>query len=141
MSDGCDCPDQRVRACGAGCAGPRNAGRVRPDERERNVMSEVHPIVPILSPRSVEDGAGLADRVGARVAQVLKRSMHIRHLDAGSCNGCDWEIQSLLGPAYDIQRLGIDIVASPRHADALLVTGSVTRHLEQAARMTWEAMP
>jgi Ni,Fe-hydrogenase III small subunit len=100
----------------------------------------VHRIVPMLRPAG-EDSAALGERVGARVAQVLRRSMQIRHLDAGSCNGCDWEIQSLLGPAYDLQRLGIDIVASPRHADALLVTGSVTRHLEQAARMTYEAMP
>jgi Ni,Fe-hydrogenase III small subunit len=76
-----------------------------------------------------------------RIQHLLRRSLHIRHLDAGSCNGCDWEIQALLGPVYDIQRLGIDIVASPRHADLLLVTGSVTRHLEQAARLTYDAMP
>jgi Ni,Fe-hydrogenase III small subunit len=83
----------------------------------------------------------IGERLGARIRGLLKRSLHIRHLDAGSCNGCDWEIQALLGPVYDIQRLGIDIVASPRHADMVLVTGSVTRHLEQAARRTYEAMP
>jgi Ni,Fe-hydrogenase III small subunit len=87
------------------------------------------------------NGDDLASRLTTRIARLLRRSLHVRHLDAGSCNGCDWEIQALLGPVYDIQRLGIDIVASPRHADLLLVTGSVTRHLEQAARLTYEAMP
>jgi Ni,Fe-hydrogenase III small subunit len=82
-----------------------------------------------------------AERLPRRVRQVLRRSLHIRHMDAGSCNGCDWEIQALLGPVYDIQRLGIDIVASPRHADLLLVTGAVTRHLEPALLATYEAMP
>ena len=64
----------------------------------------------------------------------LGRSLHVRHLDAGSCNGCDWEIAALLNPYHDIQRLGIDFVASPRHADLLLVTGVMTRNLEEAAR-------
>ncbi|HUG15733.1 MAG TPA: hypothetical protein VMM78_12050, partial [Thermomicrobiales bacterium] len=85
--------------------------------------------------------AELAGRLGRRIHGLLRRSLHVRHLDAGSCNGCDWEIQALLGPVYDIQRLGIDIVASPRHADLLLVTGSVTRNLELAALATYEAMP
>lgn len=102
-------------------------------------------VVPELgsSHRKDEDGItqALGERLGARIQQLLRRSLHIRHLDAGSCNGCDWEIQALLGPVYDIQRLGIDIVASPRHADLLLVTGSVTRHLEQAALLTYDAMP
>jgi Ni,Fe-hydrogenase III small subunit len=60
---------------------------------------------------------------------------------AGSDNSCDWEIAALLNPVYDIQRLGIDFVASPRHADLLLVTGAVTRHLESALMATYEAMP
>jgi Ni,Fe-hydrogenase III small subunit len=71
----------------------------------------------------------------------LKRSLHVRHLDAGSCNGCDWEIAALLNPIHDVQRLGIDFVASPRHADLLLVTGVMTRNLEEAALRTYEAMP
>jgi Ni,Fe-hydrogenase III small subunit len=102
-------------------------------------MSET--IVPMLNTSAPAGETELAERLGARIQSLLRRSLHIRHLDAGSCNGCDWEIQALLGPVYDIQRLGIDIVASPRHADLLLVTGSVTRHLEQAALMTYEAMP
>lgn len=75
------------------------------------------------------------------ISRKLGRSLHIRHLDSGSCNGCDWEIAALLNPVYDIQRLGIDFVASPRHADLLLVTGVMTRNLQQAARLTYEAMP
>ena len=75
------------------------------------------------------------------VARRLGRSLHVRHLDAGSCNGCDWEIAALLNPIHDVQRLGIDFVASPRHADLLLVTGVMTRNLEEAALRTYEAMP
>lgn len=75
------------------------------------------------------------------IAHRFRRSLHVRHLDAGSCNGCDWEIAALLNPYHDVQRLGIDFVASPRHADLLLVTGIMTRNLEDAARRTYEAMP
>ena len=74
-------------------------------------------------------------------ARKLGRSLHIRHLDSGSCNGCDWELAALLSPVYDVQRLGIDFVASPRHADLLLVTGVMTRNLQEAAVLTYEAMP
>jgi Ni,Fe-hydrogenase III small subunit/ferredoxin len=77
----------------------------------------------------------------ARIHGRLGRSLHVRHLDAGSCNGCDWEVAALLNAYHDVQRLGIDFVASPRHADLLLVTGVMTRNLEEAARRTFEAMP
>lgn len=69
------------------------------------------------------------------------RSLQIRHLDCGSCNGCDFELAALLNPVYDIQRYGFDFVASPRHADILAVTGIVTRNLAEAARFTFEATP
>lgn len=69
------------------------------------------------------------------------RSVHVRHVDCGSCNGCDWEMNALLNPVYDIQRFGIDFVASPRHADMLMVTGGVTRHLREALEMTYAATP
>ncbi|MDQ6602138.1 MAG: NADH-quinone oxidoreductase subunit NuoB [Chloroflexota bacterium] len=82
-----------------------------------------------------------AERLHGRIQGLLKRSLHIRHCDAGSENSCDWEINALLNPVYDVQRLGIDFVASPRHADLLLVTGAVTRHLEPALRATYAAMP
>jgi len=77
----------------------------------------------------------------ARLAhRVLGRSLNVRHLDAGSCNGCDWEINATTNAVHDVQRFGIDFVASPRHADVLLVTGTVTRNLEIAARRTYDAM-
>ena len=73
--------------------------------------------------------------------KIYSRSVHIRHLDAGSCNACDWEMAALTGPVYDIQRFGFDFVASPRHADILMVTGPVTRNLEIAASKTYNAAP
>ncbi|MCF6093062.1 NADH-quinone oxidoreductase subunit B family protein [Microaerobacter geothermalis] len=82
----------------------------------------------------------LGKKLRERIRQVLGKSLHIRHLDSGSCNGCDWEMNALLNPIYDIQRFGIDFVASPRHADMLLVTGGVTRHLEEAVKLTYDAV-
>lgn len=73
------------------------------------------------------------------IKKVFGRSLHIRHVDSGSCNGCEFETMALLNPIYDIQRFGIDFVASPRHADMLLVTGGVTRNLEEAVRKTYAA--
>jgi len=75
------------------------------------------------------------------IRRTLGRSLALRHLDAGSCNACDWELTALLNPVYDVRRLGIDFVASPRHADGVIVTGPVTRNLETAVRRTWEAVP
>ncbi len=82
-----------------------------------------------------------AAEVAERIRATLGRSLHLRHLDAGSCNACDWELTALLNPVYDVRRLGVDVVASPRHADGVLVTGPVTRNLETAVRRTWEAVP
>lgn len=75
------------------------------------------------------------------VTAKLGRSLHVRHLDAGSCNACDFEMGALSNPVYDLHRYGIAFVASPRHADMLMVTGVVTRNLEQALHMTYDAMP
>lgn len=86
-------------------------------------------------------GGSHAELLDRKIRRVLGRSLHIRHVDAGSCNGCDWEAGALLNPVYDLQRLGIDFVASPRHADLLLVTGPVTRHMETAVLRTYEATP
>ncbi|MEM5816513.1 MAG: oxidoreductase [Desulfitobacterium hafniense] len=71
----------------------------------------------------------------------LRQSWHIRHLDCGSCNGCDWEMSALLNPIYDLQRFGFDFVASPRHADILMCTGPMSTHLIQAALATSEGTP
>ena len=83
----------------------------------------------------------LAERLSGSIRRRLGRSLTIRHVDAGSCNACDWEMTALTNPIYDIQQYGIDFVASPRHADLLMVTGTVTRNLSQALRMTYEATP
>lgn len=68
-------------------------------------------------------------------------SLQVRHVDAGSCNGCELEIASAFGPVYDTERYGVRLVASPRHADALLVTGPVTRNMAEPLRKTYEATP
>lgn len=75
------------------------------------------------------------------VDTVFGRSFRIRQVDAGSCNACEWECTALTNPVYDIQRLGIDFVASPRHADALLVTGPISRQMELALKKTYLATP
>jgi Ni,Fe-hydrogenase III small subunit len=82
-----------------------------------------------------------AQRLKREVASRFGGSLHVRHLDSGSCNGCDWELAALLNSVYDVQRLGIDFVASPRHADLLLVTGVMTRNLQEAALLAYQAMP
>jgi Ni,Fe-hydrogenase III small subunit len=68
-------------------------------------------------------------------------SLQIRHVDAGSCNGCEIEIGAAFGPVYDAERYGARLVASPRHADALLVTGPVTRNMADPLRITYDATP
>ena len=82
-----------------------------------------------------------AQRLDGVILQRLGRALAIRHVDAGSCNGCELEIHALTNPYYNLEGLGIKFVASPRHADLLLVTGPVTRNMEQALRRTYEAMP
>jgi Ni,Fe-hydrogenase III small subunit/formate hydrogenlyase subunit 6/NADH:ubiquinone oxidoreductase subunit I len=80
-------------------------------------------------------------RIEAAIHNLLGRSLAIRQVDAGSCNGCEQEIVALNNPVHDIERFGIHFVASPRHADMLLVTGPVTRNMELALRKTWAATP
>ncbi len=74
-----------------------------------------------------------------KIDTIFHRSLRIRFVDAGSCNACEWEGIALMNPIYDIQRFGIDFVASPRHADLLLVTGPVARQMELALRRTYSA--
>lgn len=80
-------------------------------------------------------------RLGEEVRRRFGRSLAIRQVDAGSCNGCELEITGLTGPHYDLERFGLHFVASPRHADCLLVTGPVTLNMAEALRRTWEATP
>jgi Ni,Fe-hydrogenase III small subunit len=75
-----------------------------------------------------------------RPRNLLRRSLQVRHVDAGSCNGCEAELAAITNPLYDAQRHGIDIVASPRHADALTVSGPVTRQMVGALRATHAAV-
>ena len=82
-----------------------------------------------------------ANGLRTRIHEVLGRSLAIRQVDAGSCNGCELEITALTNPVHDIERFGIHFVASPRHADMLLVTGPVTRNMELALRKTYDATP
>ncbi|MCI0666519.1 MAG: NADH-quinone oxidoreductase subunit NuoB [Methylococcaceae bacterium] len=85
------------------------------------------------------------EALGTRIQEIVDRrfagSLAVREVDAGSCNGCELEIHALNNVYYDIERFGIHFVASPRHADILLVTGPVSRHMETALRRTYDATP
>jgi Ni,Fe-hydrogenase III small subunit len=83
----------------------------------------------------------LAAALGRAGRKRLGRSLSIREVDAGSCNGCELEIHALNNVFYDVERFGIRFVASPRHADVLLVTGPVTKNMRDALKATYEAMP
>lgn len=89
----------------------------------------------------VGDGAREADVAVATLTGAFRRSLHIRHVDTGSDGAIEQEIAALLNPYYDMQRLGLFLTATPRHADVLLVTGPVTRPMEGPLRRTYEAMP
>jgi len=99
---------------------------------------------PLTEPALPPSEAGLAE-LAAKVATIartrLGRSLAIRQVDAGSCNGCELEIHALNNPFYDLERFGLRFVASPRHADVLLVTGPVTRNMREGLERTWRATP
>lgn len=99
---------------------------------------------PVTEPAPASSSEGLAElaqKVDAAAKVKLGRSLSIREVDAGSCNGCELEIHALNNPIYDLERFGIRFVASPRHADVLLVTGPVTRNMEEALLRTYQATP
>jgi Ni,Fe-hydrogenase III small subunit len=85
--------------------------------------------------------AELANSLDERARERLGRSLSIRQVDAGSCNGCELEIHALNNAFYDLERFGLRFVASPRHADVLLVTGPVTKNMREALERTWAATP
>ncbi len=131
--------------CGRCAEAPRGTGL----ELGRDVELAARTRTALVA-RLERDGAGRAvslpppppaEEVAERIRRTLGRSLHLRHLDSGSCNACDWELTALLNPVYDVRRLGVDFVASPRHADGVVVTGPVTRNLEAAVRRTYEAVP
>jgi Ni,Fe-hydrogenase III small subunit len=92
------------------------------------------------SGRVAEPAPPVPDALPGRPAE-LAGSVQVRHVDAGSCNGCEIEVAAAFGPVYDIERYGARLVASPRHADALLVTGVVTRNMLEPLRRTLDATP
>jgi Ni,Fe-hydrogenase III small subunit len=92
-------------------------------------------------PPGSDDTLRVREALQQRIRSVLGRALCIRHIDAGSCNGCELEIHALNNPIYNIEGLGIRFVASPRHADLLLVTGPVSKHMEVAVRRTYAATP
>src|ERR1700691_5220596 len=99
---------------------------------------------PLTEPPPSADDAALAElaaKVDSAARRRLGRSLSIRVVDAGSCNGCELEIQALNNAFYDLERFGLRIVASPRHADVLLVTGPVTKNMRNALERTYRATP
>lgn len=99
---------------------------------------------PLTEPASSPDDAAvieLASAVGRAARQRLGRSLSIREVDAGSCNGCELEIHALNNAYYDLERFGLRFVASPRHADVLIVTGPVTKNMRGALERTYHATP
>lgn len=99
--------------------------------------------IALPAPERPDAGPGEPMSEGAPGAEPLpwSGSLQIRHVDAGSCNGCEVEIAAAFGPVYDAERYGARLVPSPRHADALIVTGPVTRNMADPLRITYEATP
>ena len=94
------------------------------------------------APRPSADALGaLGERLASVARRRLGRSLSIREIDAGSCNGCELEIHALSNPFYDLERFGLRFVASPRHADVLMVTGPVTTNMAEALKRTYDATP
>jgi Ni,Fe-hydrogenase III small subunit len=100
-----------------------------------------HPLTVAAEAVSEAATLALAARLAAASQRRLGRSLAIRQVDAGSCNGCELEIHMLNSIVYDLERFGLRFVASPRHADVLLVTGPITRNMQDALRRTYDATP
>ena len=110
----------------------------------RNLIVEGALGSPLTESSPGVDDAALAELAGAldlAARRRLGRSLSIREVDAGSCNGCELEIHALNNAFYDLERFGLRFVASPRHADVLLVTGPVTKNMREALKRTYDATP
>jgi Ni,Fe-hydrogenase III small subunit len=118
--------------------------RLNPDGTHLRMVTPPRP-GGLASRQPASELDGSFDQFGHQLKQGIRRifgrSLHIREVDAGSCNGCEVEIIGLNSPVYDLERFGIHFVASPRHADMLLVTGPVTRNMELALKKTYQATP
>lgn len=97
------------------------------------ILTESRPVL--------EEAAPESEALQTDLQKILGRALCIRHVDAGSCNGCELEIQALNNPYYNLEGAGVRFVASPRHADLLLVTGPVSVNMEEALKRTYDAMP
>ena len=100
----------------------------------------VHPALPVIG-QDDQELTRTSEELRRRIDRLFRRSLHIRHVDAGSCNACESEIKLLTSPYYDLHRLGLFFTPSPRHADLLLVTGPITCAMEGPLLRTYEAMP
>jgi len=106
------------------------------------ILNKIRKIGIVTEPVAAEPSLEtLGIEVKRRVEQRLRGSFAIRAVDAGSCNGCELEIHALNNPFYNVEQFGVHFVASPRHADALLVTGPVSRHMAAALKRTYAATP
>lgn len=135
------CPEQAVSASTA-----VEVAAYSRQQLARTASFDVDPRTGACTFRQVDAEAGVGLSASAallreRIRGRLGRSLHVRQVDAGSCNGCELEIAATTNPLYDLERFGIHLVASPRHADVLLVTGPVTRNMEVALRRTYDAAP
>jgi Ni,Fe-hydrogenase III small subunit/formate hydrogenlyase subunit 6/NADH:ubiquinone oxidoreductase subunit I len=111
---------------------------LNPDSTHKAILGEPLQTQSCSSEQSIET---VGKQIKTQTHRLFGRSLHIREVDAGSCNGCEIEIVGLNSPVYDIERFGIHFVASPRHADMLLVTGPVSRNMELALKKTYDAAP
>jgi Ni,Fe-hydrogenase III small subunit/formate hydrogenlyase subunit 6/NADH:ubiquinone oxidoreductase subunit I len=147
MTNVCECAARRRAELATGAT-----YSLKPDGSHEKMISPPAQSGRVARPRGQDDQQAapadegksletLGRQIQERANKMFGRSLHIREVDAGSCNGCEIEIVNLNSPVYDIERFGIHFVASPRHADMLLVTGPVTRNMELALRKTYDAMP
>ena len=107
----------------------------------RQLLQGLKPALTEARPPADPALVALAERLDRAVKRRLGHSLAIRQVDAGSCNGCELEIHALNNAFYDLERFGFHFVASPRHADVLLVTGPVTKNMREALERTWRATP
>ena len=137
MTNNCECAARSREELAAGVT-----YSLKPDGSHASIVSPAS-LQGVGAPTAQQNGSleTLGRQIQERANKMFGRSLHIREVDAGSCNGCEIEIVNLNSPVYDIERFGIHFVASPRHADMLLVTGPVTRNMELALRKTYDAMP
>jgi Ni,Fe-hydrogenase III small subunit len=105
------------------------------------LLQQIRRVGLVSEPVPSADMTSVHGALHTEIHRVFGRALSIRHVDAGSCNGCELEIHALTNPYYNLEGLGICFVASPRHADALLVTGPVSRHMAEALRRTYDATP